>query len=80
MVQYLINAVKLVNGVETDTWDLYTYDDKREALKEARSIAEGASPTIQALGGFTDIVVYECFGDEVGNCVGYTLIARFKIL
>ena len=43
-------------------------------------IAEGASPTIQALNGFTDIVVNEVFGDEVGNCVGYTKVARFKIL
>lgn len=80
MVQYLITAVKLVNGVATDLWELYTYDDKREALKEAKRIAEGACPTIQALNGFTDIVVNECFGDEVGNCLGYTRIARFKIL
>lgn len=42
--------------------------------------AEGASPTSQVLKGFTDIVVNECFGDEVGNCLGYTKVARFKIL
>lgn len=80
MVQYLISAVKLVNGVEVDLLELFSYDSKRKALKEARSITDGASPTFQVLKGFTDIVVNECFGDEVGNCLGYTKVARFKIL
>lgn len=80
MVQYLISAVKLVNGVEVDLLELFSYDSKIKALKEARSIAEGVCPTSQALHGFTDIVVYECEGDEIGNCYNCDKIARFKIL
>lgn len=80
MVQYIISAVKLENCIAIDWLDLFSYDDKTQALKEARSIADGASPTIQALNGFTDIIVHECMGDVVGNCIEYTKVARFKIL
>ena len=78
--QYLIEAVKLKNGVAVDTLDLFTYDSKRDALQEAKDIAQGVSPTSQALHGFTDIQVYECMGDEVGNCYNCDKIARFKVL
>lgn len=80
MVQYLLEAVKLKNGVAVDTLDLFTYDSKRDALREARDIATGVSPTSQALHGFTDIQVYECIGDEIGNCYNCDKIARFKVL
>ena len=79
MVQYLISAVKFKDGIAVDWWGLFSYDSKTEALKEARSIADGASPTIQALHGFTEIIVHECMGDEVGNCECYDMIARFKV-
>lgn len=78
--QYLLEAVKLKNGVAVDTLDLFTYDSKRDALQEAKDIASGVSPTSQALHGFTDIVVYKCMGDEVGNCYNCDKIARFKVL
>lgn len=80
MVQYLLEAVKLKNGVAIDTLDLFTYDCKKDALREAKDIATGVSPTSQALHGFTDIVVYECEGDEIGNCYNCEKIARFKVL
>lgn len=80
MVQYLIEAVKLKNGVAIDSLDLFSYDCKKDALREAIDIAKGVSPTSQALHGFTDIFVYECMGDEIGNCYGFDKIARFKVL
>lgn len=79
MVQYLITALKIEKGVLVDLWDLYTYDDMKEALEEARDIAEGASPTCQALNGFTDIVVTKCQGDEVGNCLEFQQFASFEV-
>lgn len=80
MVQYLLEAVKLKNGVAVDTLDLFTYDSKKDAIQEAIDIAKGVCPTSQALHGFTDIVVYECMGDEVGNYYNCDKIARFKVL
>lgn len=79
MVQYLITAIKKEKGVLIDLWDLYTYDDMKEALEEAKEIAEGASPTSQALKGYTDIVVTECQGDEVGNCLEFQQFTTFKV-
>lgn len=79
MIQYLITALKIEKGVLVDLWDLYTYDDMKEALEEAKEIAEGASPTCQALKGFTDIVVTKCKDDYVGNCLEFQQFASFKV-
>lgn len=80
MVQYLISAVKNKNGVTVDLLELFSYDSKIKALEEARSIADGASPTSQALNGFTDVLVHEYIGSEIGNVVHCEMVARFKIL
>lgn len=62
-----------------DSWGMFTYNNKEEALEEAKEIADGASPTSQVLKGFTDIVVTKCQGDEVGNCLEFQQFASFKV-
>ena len=79
MKQYLIEAIVEKNEAVVDSWDLFTYDDKNEALTEAKCIAENASFVNAKLMGYTDVLVHEVEGDEYGSVVGCEEIASFKV-
>ena len=81
MKEYLVEAIKEEeNGTVSESWDLFTYSEKMEAIEEAKAISNGSSFTSQALKGFTHVRVHEMeLDDEYGSPVGHRQIASFEV-
>ncbi len=79
MIEYLVEAIKEENGVVSDSWNMYEYPTKEEALSEAKVIAEGGSSINPKLMGYTDILVHECKLDDNNETIQCDEIASFKV-
>lgn len=78
MKEYLVESIKEENDSVVDSWDLFTYSDKEEAIEEAKSIAEGASSINAKLMGYDFLLVHEVELDEYGCSCGCEEIVSFK--
>lgn len=82
MKKYLLEAVKEneEDREVLDSWDMFTYSNKDEALAEAKCIAEGAHSINAKLMGYDYLLVHEVeLDDEYGSPAGCEEIASFKV-
>lgn len=79
MKEYLVEAIKEKDGAVVESWDLFTYSDKEEAIEKAKSIAEGDSSINVKLMGYSYLLVQEVELDEYGCSCGCEEIASFKV-
>lgn len=82
MKEYLVEVLKVdkKDGAVLDSWDLFTYSEKEEAIEEAKALANGTSFTSQAFKGFTHVLVHEMeLDDEYGSPVDHKQIASFEV-
>lgn len=80
MKEYLIEAIKQENNTVVDSWDLFTYSEKMEAIEEAKTLADGGSSINARLIGYTHVLVHEVeLDDEYGSPCGCEEIASFEV-
>lgn len=80
MKEYLVEAIKEEDGAVVESWDLFTYSEKEEALEWAKSVANGASEINAKLIGYDYLLVHEVeLDDEYGSPVGCEEIASFEV-
>lgn len=80
MKEYLVEAIREENGTVAESWDMFSYSEKAEAMDYAKTVAEGGCELNARLMGYTDILVHEVeLDDEYGSPVGCDEIASFKV-
>ena len=79
MKEYLVEAIREENGAVVESWSISTYENKEEAIEEAKSIAECASSINAKLMGYDFLLVHEVELDEYGCSCGCEEIASFNV-
>lgn len=79
MKRYLVEAIKEENQTVVDSWDLFTYPTKEEAVEEAKTIAEGGSSINARLMNYTHMLVHELTYDDVDEPTNSEEIASFEV-
>lgn len=80
--KYLLEAIKQSDedSEVLDSWDMFTYTNKEEALAEAECIASGAHSLNARLMGYDYIIVHELdYDDESEEPVNCNEIASYEV-
>ena len=79
MKKYEVEAIKEEDQKVVDNWAISTYENKEEAIEEAKSIAEGASSINAKLMGYNEILVHEVSYDEWEEPINSEEIESFEV-
>lgn len=79
MKKYEVEAIKEEDQTVVDSWSISIYENKEEAIEEAKSIAEGASSINAKLMEYNEILVHEVNYDEWDEPTNSEEIESFKV-
>ena len=79
MKKYEVEAIKEEGQTIVESWSISTYENKEEAIEEAKSIAEDASSINAKLMGYNEILVHEVSYDELEEPINSEEIESFKV-